>query len=854
MNSPWGPASHRLPVPAWAAASGRLALLVDVADEARVALDEAGGGAGWRFHHTGGGASLREALERCACDAVVLDGRLPAAELEACCRLVRHYWPQVPLLLHGAAAATADDAAVGAASGLLRIASADPQALLAALAGAKPAAAAATAPHPIAGNGIGPVSRLEQLADNIPECLWLYDLAQRGLVYVNPAYAQITGHADAASRLGADWRSLFDCVDVEDVARFAEAQARAPFGGLDEELRIRRRDGELRWIQLRTFAIRDRSGLIAGIGGVIRDVSALIEQRAQLHRVTHYDGLTALPNRLLLLERLRGSLAMARRSGWRVGLLLIDLDRFKLINDTLGHLAGDELLRQAALRLRACLRESDTVGRLGGDEFAVVLPDMDSNELAAVVARKIVEVTAEPFVVDGRQLFVSASVGISLFPDDGDGPEALIRNAEAAMYQAKEGGRNGYLFYAAEMNARAQRRLGLETDLRQALVRGEFELHYQPKVDCRSGRIAGVEALIRWRHPQRGLVGPGEFIPLLEETGLIVAVGDWVLNAACTQMKCWHDAGFTGLDVAVNVSARQMDGGRLAGQVRAALAASGLPPTALELELTESLLMRDPPAAADMLVELKAIGVQVAVDDFGTGYSSLSYLKRFPLDNLKVDRAFVQDIAASAGDASITRAVIRMGHELALKVVAEGVETAEQLAALQAAGCDEIQGYLFSRPLPAPEIGALLASGRGLPPAPQAAGTAAAAGHDPALARALAEFGRERERLSQAAAAARDLWRQTIDALGLPLIGVDLGGRIAFLNRAAEAELGSRGVRPGEPLAQCLGELSLPPENALPTTIDYRQGARRWRLGIAALTTTEASGGWLLSFHPAEAQ
>jgi diguanylate cyclase (GGDEF)-like protein/PAS domain S-box-containing protein len=792
-------------------------------------------------------AGMREALECCSWEAVVLDIRDDALDVDAHRHVIRRYWPDTTIIIWG----QPEGRAAEGEPGTMLLGAVTPGELMKSLEGLPRGGERPVASLPRRARDSGAAAHLQQLADNIPECLWLHDLREREVVYVNPGYEMITGYRPD-ERLD-DWRKLFHCVHVDDVVRFAEAQARAPFGGLEEEFRIRRPDGELRWVHLHTFAIRDAEGLIAGIGGIIRDVSGIVEQKAELYQVTHFDDLTALPNRMLIQERLAASVALARRNGWLLGLLLIDIDRFKIINDTLGHAIGDELLRQASRRLRACLRDSDVVGRMGGDEFAVILPDMESAELAAIVARKVVEVMAEPFVIEEQELFVSASVGISLYPDDAEAIDVLVRNADAAMYRAKDAGRNAYAFYTAEMNARARRRLGLETDLRQALARGEFELHYQPKVNCHSGKVAGVEALIRWRHPQRGLVGPNEFIPLLEETGLIVPVGDWVMLEACRQMRRWHQAGFDQLDVAVNVSARQMEGRRLIGAVHSALAATDLPAAALELELTESLLMRDPPAVAGMLGELKSLGLQVAVDDFGTGYSSLSYLKRFPLDNLKVDRAFVQDIAASAGDASITRAVIHMGHELALKVVAEGVETAEQLEALRAAGCDEIQGYYFSKPLPAAEITALLDSGKSLPMREGMGGQHAPQPiFDAAAARALADLRQERDRLAAAADAARLLWRQTLDACEQPVVGVDRTGQVVFTNAAADLAFGEVGLHPGAPLGASLPALAPMLSGAASGFVNCADG-RGYSVRSSPLQGADRSGGALLWFARSEA-
>ncbi|WP_320416775.1 EAL domain-containing protein [Candidatus Nitrotoga sp. AM1P] len=382
--------------------------------------------------------------------------------------------------------------------------------------------------------------------------------------------------------------------------------------------------------------------------------------------------------------------------------------------DTLGHSIGDGLLQEVARRLTACLDDTGTVGCLGVDEFCIILPEIARSEDATMVARKVIDSCAGPYLIDGNDLFVWASVGITLFPDDADDSASLIHNAHTAMYRAKNQGRNTYQFFTMEMNRNAQDKMRLETDLRYALVNGEFLLYYQPKVSCITGKITGFEALLRWQHSARGLVGPDEFIPLLEETGLIVPVGEWVLTTACAQLRCWHDEGLGTPSMAVNVSERQIHVADLCETVRQALAASGLAPIYLELELTESQLMKDVDGVIGVLERIKEIGVKITVDDFGTGYSSLAYLKRFPIDSLKVDKAFVQDIIADPNDVSITRAIITLAHNLKLKVVAEGVETQGQLGLLIANHCDEVQGYYFSRPLPVEEATALLREGRSL--------------------------------------------------------------------------------------------------------------------------------------------
>jgi diguanylate cyclase (GGDEF)-like protein len=392
--------------------------------------------------------------------------------------------------------------------------------------------------------------------------------------------------------------------------------------------------------------------------------------------------------------------------------MFIDLDRFKNVNDMLGHGVGDQLLVQAAGRLEACARRGDVVARLGGDEFAVVLPQLeahhDSEADAAQAAARIIEALAQPFHLQGQQLFVSASIGIASYPQDGTSAEQLLKSADTAMYSAKSNGRNNYQFYSAALHENAAQRLQLESQLRQALERGEFLLHYQPKLDLASGGVSGFEALLRWNHPQRGLVPPLEFVSILEDTGLIIPVGEWVIEEVCRQLRSWEAAGLPAPPVAINLSARQLQQDGLAEAIARIAGGAGVDPALLEFELTESMLMTDPEAAVATLSRIKALGMRLSVDDFGTGYSSLAYLKRFPLDALKIDRTFVRDLPDDPDDAAITKAVIRLAHSLSLKVVAEGVENIEQLRELERYDCDEIQGYYISKPLAAADCAAFL--------------------------------------------------------------------------------------------------------------------------------------------------
>lgn len=423
------------------------------------------------------------------------------------------------------------------------------------------------------------------------------------------------------------------------------------------------------------------------------------------------DPLTGLPNRALFRERAIGAAASARRNGTCLAVVCLDLDRFGAINETLGHEWGDQLLREAARRLGACVRESDPVGRLGSDEFAVVLTDVAATEDPSALPARLAAALNQPYTLAGRELFVGTTLGVAFYPQDGADFDEVLRGAGAALARAKASLKGGAQFFAASMNSAAAERLALESDLRLALDRGEFVLHYQPKVSCLSGEVAGFEALLRWNHPQRGLVYPADFVGVLEDTGLIVPVGQWVLEEACRQLAAWHRAGLDPVSVAVNLSVRQLRDPKLAETVAAVLAAHGIPHGGLELELTESLLMDNAETVVGLLARLKAMGVRLSVDDFGTGYSSLSYLKRFPLDAVKIDRSFVRDIVSDPDDASITRAIINMAHSLKLEVVAEGVETEPQLAMLVANSCDQIQGFLFSRGVPADEVEARMRSG-----------------------------------------------------------------------------------------------------------------------------------------------
>ncbi|QBE62067.1 bifunctional diguanylate cyclase/phosphodiesterase [Pseudoduganella lutea] len=496
-------------------------------------------------------------------------------------------------------------------------------------------------------------------------------------------------------------------------------QARQPFAGLEHE--ITGDDGVTRWFQSTGEPVYDAQGDFRGYRGTGSEITErkLTEQR--IRHIAHHDALTGLPNRILLQDRLAQAVAYANRGGRRMWVLLIDLDRFKFVNDTLGHKAGDHLLRTIAGRLRAAVRETDTVARLSGDEFVAILSEHADEALAPEIIDRIMAALAQPMTLDGKEFCVTCSIGVASYPADGTPADHLIEHADIAMYAAKKLGRNRWQFYHGAMNEETRERLRIEGALRNALERGEFVLHYQPQVDLASGRIVGMEALLRWQHPELGMVPPQRFIGLAEETGLIVPIGAWVLRTACAQAKAWNDAwapgGLPPLRVAVNLSARQFAQPDLVPSIAQVLADTGLPAACLDLELTESLFVDDVAQAVEVLHQLKALGVALSIDDFGTGYSSFSYLRRFPIDVLKIDRSFVADIASDADEAAIVVSIIALARNLKLRVIAEGVESLAQLEFLRAHGCDEMQGYYFSRPLPAEEFERMIQSGSTLAPA-----------------------------------------------------------------------------------------------------------------------------------------
>jgi diguanylate cyclase (GGDEF)-like protein/PAS domain S-box-containing protein len=536
--------------------------------------------------------------------------------------------------------------------------------------------------------------------------------ADNPIVYVNPAFERITGYS-SADVLGRNPR-LLQGTDVAQPELLSIRAALRDQRPCHVVLRNYRKDGSMYWNELNISPVRNDAGAVSHYIGVHSDITDAKTHQDELARQANHDSLTGLPNRNLLHDRIERACARTQRFGDFAAVAFLDLDKFKDVNDSLGHSVGDQLLRAVAQRLESSLRAMDTVARLGGDEFVLVLSDHKSAQSVSGELQRIVESFAQPFTLDNQDVFVTASIGVALYPQDARDSEALMKNAELAMYRAKESGRNAYRLYTVELQARVTERMALEGMLRRALERGELSLHYQPQVDLHSNCVFGCEALIRWNQADLGMIGPAKFIPLAEDTGLIVAIGEWVLRTACLQARAWQDAGLPAITVAVNISARQFREKQLLPSVARILAETGLDPGQLELEVTESVIMHDAHNVVADLQAFKDMGIKLSVDDFGTGYSSLSYLKRFPVDRLKIDQSFVRDVTSDADDAGIAQAVITLGHTLNLRVIAEGVETPEQLAFLRRNQCDEMQGYLFGKPMPADEFARLLASGRTL--------------------------------------------------------------------------------------------------------------------------------------------
>ncbi|BCB27593.1 hypothetical protein SKTS_24790 [Sulfurimicrobium lacus] len=544
-----------------------------------------------------------------------------------------------------------------------------------------------------------------QVFNSTAESIMILD-ARMSIIDVNQAYTATTGYSLTEVAGRKPWhieamvdKTLFD--SVRKTLRLCDHWR--------GETRKQRKNGEIYPALLNFSVVRDARGRSCRYILMFNDISDLKATQEHYEYLANHDRLTGLPNRNLFYDRLQHGLDKAMRSKEKLAVMFIDLDNFKNINDTMGHEMGDLVLSQTAERLRACTRKEDTIARLGGDEFTVLAEDLhDPVGVVSSTASRIIEMLAQPFHFDGQEAQVSASVGIALYPDNGPDLQNLLKNADAAMYQAKLTGKNNYQFFTEYMNVKAKQRVQMDRDLRHALKNGELFLAYQPQIELDSGRIIGVEALLRWRHPQLGLIPPQQFIPVAESSGLILSLGDWVMNAACNQIAEWEKRGMNGFRVAVNLSARQFRHNHLAESIRNIIAEKNADPTLLEIELTESAMMDDTEQASRTMHQLKDMGIHIAVDDFGMGYSSLNYLKRFPIDSLKIDGNFIREVASSEDDAAIATAIITMGHSMQLKVIAEGVETQEQLGFLRARDCDAVQGFFMSHPMRAEKMTAIL--------------------------------------------------------------------------------------------------------------------------------------------------
>ena len=551
---------------------------------------------------------------------------------------------------------------------------------------------------------------LEAFLEHIPDNVYFKDRDSR-FVCISRAMADYLGLASPAQALGKADSDIFSSehadqafADEQQIIRTGESKT-----GIEEKETWP--DGRESWALTTKVPLKDRHGKIIGTMGISHNITDRKESELRIRYMALHDALTGLPNRILLEDRLAQAITLARRNQKSVALLMLDLDRFKDINDSFGHYVGDRLLEEVSKRLHASLRDSDILARLGGDEFVIGVPMVADNREIETVAHKILSTLSAPFRIEGRELQIGASIGISVYPVDGENSEALLQFADAAMYAAKK--RRGiYCFFTPELTEATQRRQKLESDLYLACARGEFVVYYQPIVLTNSGRVAGVEALLRWRHPEEGLISPNEFIPQLEELGLILEVGEWVLRTACLQNVAWQKEGIPRVRVSVNVSAYQFHRGNIVRTVERVLRETGLEPEWLELELTESLTLDDSETAIEIMQDLKRIGISLSLDDFGTGWSSLSYLRKFPLDRIKIDRAFMRDIPSEPTAKAVVRSILTLGRSLGIACVAEGVETHQQLDYLKMQMCTEMQGFLCSPALPEAECGALLRSGK----------------------------------------------------------------------------------------------------------------------------------------------
>jgi diguanylate cyclase (GGDEF)-like protein/PAS domain S-box-containing protein len=657
--------------------------------------------------HVCGRERLIEAFESQQWDMVISDYAMPQFDGLTALRIVKERDPNVPFILVSGAV-TSEVAVAAMKSGAADYVMKDDLTRLAPAVRREVADAGERRARRLAEANL---SANEELLNSI------VNTAADGIIVIDPAGTIEFGNAAMEKLFG--WKPLE--LIGRNVARLLLGRSRegqdALFHGADaargkgsghvRELKAQRKDGSVFPIELTVSETCVNGGRRSTC--ILRDVTERKRAEERIRYLAHYDDLTGLPNRVLFAQLLEQAISEARYAKKEVAVMFIDLDRFKLINDTLSHASGDAVLAQVANRLIGALARRDTVARFGGDEFVVLMRDCGIPNDVTSTAQRLLSALAAPFVLENQEYHLTASIGISTFPGDGQDAQTVLKNADSAMYRAKEQGKNNYQFYSSQMNVRSFERLVLERFLRHALDQDEFQLHYQPKIDLTSGRVVGMEALLRWIHPGMGMISPAKFIPLAEETGLIVPIGEWVLREACAQARRWQDEGLPPLRVAVNLSARQFAHDGLHAAIVGALEESRLPPSLLELEITESMTMENPEHATAWLQKIKALGITVAIDDFGTGYSSLGYLKRFPIDSVKIDRSFIKDIPGDTDDVAITQAIIAMGHSLRLKVIAEGVESADQAEFLQRHGCDEAQGYHFGKPLPAADFVELLA-------------------------------------------------------------------------------------------------------------------------------------------------
>jgi diguanylate cyclase (GGDEF)-like protein/PAS domain S-box-containing protein len=554
-------------------------------------------------------------------------------------------------------------------------------------------------------------SLLEAFLENMPHNVFFKDRESR-FIRINNAMATYFGLSDPSQAVGKSDADMFSAEHARQAYADEQEIMRSGQAAVGREEKETWPDGRETWVLTTKVPLHNRHGQIIGTMGIARDITERIQAEARIRYMALHDALTGLPNRILLQDRLSQAIALAARNQMRVAVMMLDLDRFKFINDSLGHYLGDRLLEAVSVRLKACLRDSDIIARLGGDEFVVVLPLATSDLDTEQVARKILAAIVEPFDIEGQELHIKCSIGICHYPTDGENPGALLQAADSAMYAAKAKGRGAYCFCTPGLNEEAKRRQKLEVELRKAVAREEFVLHYQPLVSTDTGRITGVEALLRWNHPQEGLIFPNQFIPMLEDLGLMTEVGHWVLMTACRQNVAWQREGLDPVRVAVNVSAQQFRMGHIVSAVTEVLDRTGLDPCWLELEITESLTLDDTENAIRIMHDLKRLGVSLSLDDFGTGWSSLAYLRRFPLDRIKIDRSFMRDVVTQPAAEAVVRGILSLARSLSLACVGEGVETHHQLEYLQRQMCAEIQGYLFSPALPVEDCSQLMRAGR----------------------------------------------------------------------------------------------------------------------------------------------